>query len=79
VVILGGGREASGPRYEAYEEDDGRVSAGVGRALRAFLPAVFPGCEEGKEPEMEWVSGFMFWCGVYVVLMCVEWHYGVHG
>lgn len=37
--------------------DDSTVNEKVGKALRAFLPAVFPGIyEEGKEPEMEWVS-----------------------
>lgn len=57
VVILGGGREAARPLYELYETDDSVVNADIGRAMRRFLPAVFPGTyESGKEPEMEWVS-----------------------
>ena len=57
LVILGGGREMSSPRFETYEEDDGAVNEDIGRALRRFLPHVFPEkFEQGREPEMEWVS-----------------------
>jgi hypothetical protein len=57
LIILGGGREASGARFETYEENDGVVNGDVGRALREFLPPLFPSrFEEGREPEMEWVS-----------------------
>ncbi|GJE93842.1 FAD dependent oxidoreductase [Phanerochaete sordida] len=59
LVILGGGREAAAPRYELYEIDDSRVDEDIGKAMRAFLPSVFPGnYEAGREPEAEW-SGIM--------------------
>ncbi|KAI0057377.1 FAD dependent oxidoreductase [Artomyces pyxidatus] len=59
LVILGGGREVSEKPYEMYEADDGELNPDVGRALRDFLPGVFPGYfEKGREPEMEW-SGIM--------------------
>lgn len=60
LVILGGGRELTGPDYELYIADDSVVNPVVGDTLRKFLPAVFPGkYEVGREPEMEWVrSGF---------------------
>ena len=62
LIILGGGRECCPSEdgkwgYEVGITDDSTVNAKVGRALRSFLPAVFPGLyEEGKVPEMEWVS-----------------------
>lgn len=56
LVILGGGREASSRLFEFYEVDDGVLNPRVGKVLREFLPAVFPGYyEDGREPEMEWV------------------------
>ncbi len=57
LVILGGGREAAkGKGYEFYETDDSVVNEDVGKVLRDFLPAVFPGkFEKEIEPEMEWV------------------------
>ncbi len=54
LVILGGGREASGPGFEYYETDDGSVNADVGKALRGFLAGVFEG--DNEEPEMEWTG-----------------------
>ncbi|KAF8645987.1 hypothetical protein AX16_007414 [Volvariella volvacea WC 439] len=57
LVILGGGRESSGPEFEYNETDDSKLHPRVGQALRAFLPALFPGrFEEGREPEMEWTG-----------------------
>lgn len=57
LVIFGGGRETAVPRFEVDVADDGAVNPVVGKMLRTFLPAVFPGkYEEGREPEMEWVS-----------------------
>ena len=57
LVILGGGRETAVPQYELYEADDSVCSERVSGALRRFLPCVFPGkFEEGREPEVEWVS-----------------------
>ncbi|KAI0079421.1 FAD dependent oxidoreductase [Panus rudis PR-1116 ss-1] len=57
LVIVGGGREATRPRFELYEVDDSTVNEKVGKALRDFLPAVFPGYyEKDKEPEMEWTG-----------------------
>ena len=64
LVILGGGREVTKPKFELYETDDGSVNPLVYNALRAFLPVVFPGGmydKEGKlEPEWHWtgVMGF---------------------
>ncbi|KAH9852000.1 FAD dependent oxidoreductase [Lenzites betulinus] len=59
LVILGGGREQSKPEFELYVTDDSQVNPKVGKALREFLPTVFPGLyEAGKAPEMEW-SGIM--------------------
>ncbi|KAK0210961.1 FAD dependent oxidoreductase-domain-containing protein [Desarmillaria ectypa] len=54
LVMLGGGREASGPGFEYYETDDGRVNADVGKALKGFLGGVFEG--DNEEPEMEWTG-----------------------
>lgn len=55
-MILGGGREASGPEFELYQTDDSNVNAAVGGVLRKFLPEVFPGRYDAtQEPEMEWV------------------------
>lgn len=74
LVILGGGREHETGRFEYYQADDSGIDAKVGRALREFLPAVFPGkfveseSGEGEEVEMEWVSAVSFvlfcFCGV---------------
>lgn len=57
LVILGGGREASGPQFELYVDDDSSINPVVGKELREFLPAVFGGkSEHGNEPEMEWTG-----------------------
>lgn len=57
LVILGGGREASGPQFELYVDDDSSINPVVGKELRKFLPAVFEGKpEHGNEPEMEWTG-----------------------
>ena len=65
LVILGGGRETVKPRYELYEADDSVCNEDVGRAMRKFLPSVFPGkYEDGREPEVEWVS-FTFLAGLF--------------
>ncbi|KAI6101708.1 FAD dependent oxidoreductase-domain-containing protein [Pisolithus croceorrhizus] len=57
LVILGGGREASGPQFELYVDDDSSINPVVGKELRGFLPAVFEGkSEHGNEPEMEWTG-----------------------
>ncbi|KAF5381711.1 hypothetical protein D9615_005571 [Tricholomella constricta] len=57
LIILGGGREASGPDFETYVTDDSVVREEVGKGLREFLPGLFPGkYEKGREPEMEWAS-----------------------
>ncbi len=58
LVILGGAREVSSKPFGLNEVDDSVIDPRVGKALREFLPKVFPGYyEEGREPEMEWVSG----------------------
>lgn len=57
LVILGGGRESTKPKFELYTVDDATVNPVVGDTLRRFLPAAFPGkYEPGREPEMKWVS-----------------------
>lgn len=56
LVILGGGREATAPRFELYEDDDSVINDDVSRLLKDFLPNLFEGrYENGREPEMEWV------------------------
>lgn len=59
LVILGGGRDTAGPGFEQYTMDDSVLNERVGTTLRGFLPDLFAGAglfEEGREPEMEWVS-----------------------
>lgn len=59
LIIFGGARDASGPGLEAYVVDDSTLNTNVSRALRKYLPPLFPGnYEEGREPEMEWVNMF---------------------
>ncbi|KZT21543.1 FAD dependent oxidoreductase [Neolentinus lepideus HHB14362 ss-1] len=59
LIILGGGREAAGPRYETYTTDDSSIDPTISKALRKYLPHLFHGkYAEGREPEMEW-SGIM--------------------
>ncbi|KAK7024870.1 FAD dependent oxidoreductase [Favolaschia claudopus] len=61
LVILGGGREVEGSGFEFGETDDSVLNVEVGKMLRGFLPAVFPGkFDAGQEPEMEWtgIMGF---------------------
>jgi len=56
LVILGGGREATAPQFELYEDDDSVINEDVSRLLKDFLPNLFEGrYEKGREPEMEWV------------------------
>lgn len=60
IVILGGGRQAAGPKREQYEIDDS-VRKNVGEHLRELLPRWFPGeFEKGCEPDKEWtgIMGF---------------------
>ncbi|KAG6895188.1 hypothetical protein C0992_002715 [Termitomyces sp. T32_za158] len=57
LVILGGGRDESGPGLESYIVDDSTLNPNVSRALRKYLPPLFPKkYEENREPEMEWVN-----------------------
>lgn len=61
LVIIGGGREVIQPGFELYETDDSVVDVEIGKVMREFLPAVFPGrFERGKQPEIEWtgIMGF---------------------
>ncbi|KAL1689514.1 FAD dependent oxidoreductase [Schizophyllum commune] len=75
LVIVGGGREAAAPTYETGIEDDSVTNPSVSRALRDFLPEVFPGkYEKGREFEMEWTGimgftrlGVPFVSGVWLV------------
>ena len=60
IVILGGGRQASGPKCEQYEIDDSVVREDVGEYLRGLLPEWFPGkFEKARNPDMEWVRLFL--------------------
>lgn len=55
LVILGGGREVSGPKFELYETNDGEVNESVGEALRGFLPPLFPGMYPvPPDDKLEW-------------------------
>ncbi|KAI0750607.1 FAD dependent oxidoreductase [Irpex lacteus] len=58
LVIIGGGREAAKDgNFEFHVVDDSTVNETVGKAIRGFLPAVFPGrFYNGTEPEMEWTG-----------------------
>jgi hypothetical protein len=56
LVILGGSREAAQPQFEVGVDDDLVVDPVVGKVLREFLPSMFSGRFEEKEPEMEWVG-----------------------
>ncbi|KAG6889551.1 hypothetical protein C0995_016678 [Termitomyces sp. Mi166 len=57
LIILGGGRDESGPGLESYIVDDSTLNPDVGRVLRKYLTPLFPGkYEEGQEPEMEWTG-----------------------
>ncbi|KAG5728184.1 Gamma-glutamylputrescine oxidoreductase [Termitomyces sp. T112] len=57
LIIFGGGRDESGPGLESYIVDDATLNPNVSRALRKYLPPLFPGkYEEGREPEMEWTG-----------------------
>ncbi|TFK25830.1 DAO-domain-containing protein [Coprinopsis marcescibilis] len=42
LVILGGGREVTGPQFEFYQTNDAEVNPSVGEALSKFLPGIFP-------------------------------------
>jgi glycine/D-amino acid oxidase-like deaminating enzyme len=56
IIMLGGGREASFPKYERYETDDSKLNEKITELLKRFLPRVFPDkFEQGREPEMSWV------------------------
>lgn len=57
LIIIGGGREAAGPDYELYVDNDSETHPLIGKALREFLPSVFEGkYDPDSEPEMEWVG-----------------------
>ncbi|KAG8999703.1 hypothetical protein FRB94_005956 [Tulasnella sp. JGI-2019a] len=61
LIILGGGRESSGPNFEYNIADDSSVNSKVSATLRAFLPAAFPGqFDNDTNPDMEWtgIMGF---------------------
>lgn len=57
LVIIGGGREGQ-DEAEFHTIDDSTVSPFVSRVQRNFLPGVFPGKFDVREPEMEWVCGW---------------------
>ncbi|TFK35815.1 FAD dependent oxidoreductase-domain-containing protein [Crucibulum laeve] len=56
LIILGGGREVTGPGFEFYETDDSGVNEEVGEVLGGFLPGLFPGKYERGGVEMEWTG-----------------------
>ncbi|KAF8682718.1 DAO protein [Rhizoctonia solani] len=60
LVILGGGRETAVPNHEYNIADDSSVNPVVSKSLRKFLPHLYPGDFEEREPEMEWtgIMGF---------------------
>ena len=54
LVIVGGGEEVE---FELYKTDDSVLNPPVGKALRSFMPSVYPDrFETGREPEMEWTG-----------------------
>lgn len=58
-MILGGGRDTAGPMQDQYTMDDSVLNENVSKTLKRFLPDLWAGTdmfEEGREPEMEWVS-----------------------
>ncbi|THH27691.1 hypothetical protein EUX98_g6497 [Antrodiella citrinella] len=56
LVVVGGGREVA-KGFEIYEVDDSVVNEDVGKALRDFLPIVFPEkYDRDTDPEMEWTG-----------------------
>lgn len=59
LIILGGGREGSGPRFEIDVADDSITNEMAGATLRRFLSGTFPGkFKDDVEPAMEWVRHF---------------------
>lgn len=78
LVILGGGREVT-LGFQIGQDDDSVLDDNVGKALRGFLPGVFPGkYEEGREPEMEWVSYCLVCVSLQRFLFRIDRHHGVH-
>lgn len=56
LVILGGARDVA-PRFEKDETDDSVLNVEVGKALRGFLPPLFPGMyDPNQEVEWEWTG-----------------------
>ncbi|OJA15908.1 hypothetical protein AZE42_10094 [Rhizopogon vesiculosus] len=61
LIILGGARQLAVTPFESNVQDDSTVCPVVGKALRNFLPSVFPGkFMPERKPEMEWtgIMGF---------------------
>jgi hypothetical protein len=57
LVILGGGRETTGPQFELYTTDDTTLNPKVSDVLKRFLPSIYPTqFKKNQQPEMEWVS-----------------------
>lgn len=69
LVILGGGREASGPGYELGVTDDSVINPTISETLRRFLPAVYPNgwFDKDRAPEMEWVNANPPWLASYLL------------
>lgn len=65
LIILGGGREATGPIFELGIADDSILNPNTSKVLRGFLPSVYPDgwFPKNEEPEMEWV------CEIVLCLM----------
>ncbi|ELU45034.1 DAO domain-containing protein [Rhizoctonia solani AG-1 IA] len=59
LVILGGGRETAVPNHEYNIADDSSVNPVVSKSLRKFLPHLYPGDFEEREPEMEWTLWYV--------------------
>lgn len=79
LVILGGGRESTRPKFELYTVDDSTLNPAAGDTLRKFLPAAFPGkYEPGREPEMEWVSESYVLSEGKTNQLDTDWYHGLH-
>ena len=56
LILIGGGKEVTGPTYERYISDDSVVREDVTKVLRDFLPEIFPSLYPvHADVEYEWV------------------------
>ena len=76
LVILGEMRQVGGPDYEMGTTDDSVINLAISKALKEFLPTVYPEgwFQRGKEPEMEWVINYLrSWPALTSRLLRIKW------